>query len=89
MVFVSISLLGFAFLIFSSSSFEIFIFVPAKTVTPASTIQPSPSGIPVTEFAPSKLFSPIEIGFPSVPLKTPKMLAPPQHLSHFQQQQMN
>jgi predicted nucleic acid-binding protein len=28
------------------------IFVPSKTAIPASTIHPSPKGIPVTEFAP-------------------------------------
>ncbi len=52
-------------------------FVPSNTAIPASTIHPSPKGMPVTEFAPRRQFSPILIGFPLVPLRTPKMLAPP------------
>ena len=53
------------------------IFVPSSTATPASTIQSSPNGMPVTLFAPSKQRSPMLIGLPFVPLSTPKMLAPP------------
>ena len=40
-------------------------------------IQPSPRGIPHVEFAPKRVFLPIEIGLPSVPLKTPSIEAPP------------
>ena len=45
--------------------------------TPASKIQPSPIGIPHVEFAPRRVFLPIDIGLPSVPLSTPKIEAPP------------
>ena len=52
-------------------------FVPSKIARPASIIQPSPKGMPHTEFAPKRQFLPMLIGLPSVPESTPSMLAPP------------
>lgn len=53
------------------------ILVPGRIVTPASKIQPSPIAVPVQEFAPKSVFSPILTGTPSVPDKTPRIEAPP------------
>jgi len=42
-------------------------------------MDPSPNGIPVTEFGPSSVFSPIDIGFHLFHLEHPRILAPSQH----------